>query len=82
MAEKIDIFRKYKFALVFENHQEKDYVTEKYICALQAGTVKKKFIHLSFFFLKTEFLLDSDLLGNLEVCFFFFEKSILGSTKY
>lgn len=41
MREKISLFQRYKFVLTFENHQEKDYVTEKYICALQAGAVNK-----------------------------------------
>ncbi len=39
MKDKIELFSQYKFALVFENHNVEDYVTEKLMCALQAGTI-------------------------------------------
>jgi hypothetical protein len=39
MKNKVRIFRNYKFALVMENHNVTDYVTEKVVNALQAGSV-------------------------------------------
>jgi len=39
MRDKIELFSNYRFALVFENHNVEDYVTEKLMCALQAGTL-------------------------------------------
>lgn len=39
MENKIKIFENYKFVLVFENNNVTDYVTEKMMCALEAGAV-------------------------------------------
>jgi len=39
MRNKIGIFKDYKFVLVFENNNVTDYVTEKMMCAIEAGSV-------------------------------------------
>src|SRR5688572_22757364 len=39
MKNKIEMFKPYKFVLAFENNNVTDYVTEKMMCALQAGAV-------------------------------------------
>eukprot|EP01127_Copromyxa_protea_P013020 TRINITY_DN3451_c0_g1_i2.p1 TRINITY_DN3451_c0_g1~~TRINITY_DN3451_c0_g1_i2.p1 ORF type:complete len:422 (+),score=66.38 TRINITY_DN3451_c0_g1_i2:30-1268(+) len=39
MENKIKLFADYKFVLVFENNNFTDYVTEKLLCALQAGSI-------------------------------------------
>ncbi len=36
---KVDVFRRYRFALVFENQRQPGYVTEKFLDCLLDGTV-------------------------------------------
>jgi hypothetical protein len=44
MANKIEMFSKYKFAITFENNAHiEDYVTEKLMCTLQSGAVPSSF---------------------------------------
>jgi hypothetical protein len=43
MANKIEMFSKYKFAITFENNAYiEDYVTEKLMCTLQSGAVPSR----------------------------------------